>query len=415
MRLWDKLSPLEQMKGLRECPSDLSLNDSSITWNINDEDQPNSSESFSHFKKICEAKTTQELLPYLDESVMTEFALHAGGTGDASAIILPLCLSWPEEQVVTPIPLPSVTKDQIFYRSSEFSRSFLNRYKQALGLLNKRENSNLSPEQEQALSDYTANGSYDRINAYEMWGRLGVWYIADEQQSYAYMTEEQFNQFNPRPKREDFQTQEAYEARFAHFLKLRANLLPHLYGTPEERTSALEKIQEKADSSDSMTTGSGVHLSVTSQHLRQALEGLEGFEGVTFGGHQLSGHLFKGLSLREGATFKPGFFMSTSTTQSTALNFLGLHRAQGGWGAGNRTKDRIAAGEEVDLNETVTGYLFVVHNHNGVPIANYSNYSSENEILLHPDAEYRIIKVETLTHEGETYPNAQVIYLEELE
>lgn len=414
MRIWDKLSPLHQMQGVRECPGRLKLNDSSLTWQLNDEPQSESDQFFELFKEICEAQEMEELLPFMDESIMTELALHSGELQDPTSMILPMCINWPEAQVVTPRPLPPVTVDQIIYRGSELSRltNHMYRQAQALNLFNRRNTgSPLTPEQIQALSDYTANGSYDRINAYEMWGRLGVWYMSDDQPNQGY-TEEAFNQFNPRPERSSFTSQAEYEAAFAHYLEKRAQWLPLIYGTPEQQAEVRAAMEQNQTVNDPMKTHSGIPLSETSQHLKEALDSLDGFEGITFGGHQLSGHLMKGVSIREGATFSPGFFMSTSTTPQTALNFLGIFRAQGF--GDQRAMQRIQNGEEVNMNENVTGYLFVVRNRNGVPIANYSNYSSENEVLLHPDAEYRILKVEPLEHNGQTYPNAQVVYVDEI-
>ncbi|MEC7276767.1 MAG: ADP-ribosyltransferase [Bdellovibrionota bacterium] len=401
-RLWGKLGGLEQMRALNDCPAHLSLNKNPVSWEINPEMNQENEPHFSDFMKICNADNIEEILPYLDDGVMGEFAIYLKSQPNPLSHVVGICDSWPESGVVTPRELPPTSLEKVLYNASIFKSIYGGGYmdESYFNLINKAAEGSLSEAELTALTDYTANGSYDRINAYEMWGRVGVWFATPEDPSAS--MEKYFEQNFPRPKRKDYNSDEEFNQAYASYIQNRNQFLPRLYGSPEQRAQVEEMMKE--NETDPMRAAiSGTHLSQTSRDLRSAIESLDGFKGVTFGGHQLSGHLFKGMRLREGATFEPGFFMSTSTSQQTALSFLGIHR-----GAFGAQEDRRAPSEEV------TGYLFVVKNEHGASVANYSQYKSENEVLLHPDARYRILKMETLEVDGTTYPNAQVVYIEEI-
>ena len=404
-RLWDKLGGLEQMQALNDCPAQLHLNKNPKSWEINPEMKASNEDHFSDFMKICNADKIEEILPYLDDGVMGEFSIYLKAQPNPLSHLVGVCESWPEAGVVTPKELPPTNLERVLYNASIFKSVFGSGFggESYFNLINKAAEGSLSEAELTALTDYTANGSYDRINAYEMWGRVGVWFATPEDPSAS--MEKYFEDNFPRPKRKDFETDEEFNQAYASYIQNRNQFLPRLYGSPEQRAQVEEMMKE--NETDPMRAAvSGTHLSQTSRDLRSAIESLDGFKGVTFGGHQLSGHLFKGMRLREGATFEPGFFMSTSTSQQTALSFLGIHR--GSYAGIQEERDERSPHEEV------TGYLFVVKNEHGASGANYSQYKSENEVLLHPDAQYRILKMETLEVDGTTYPNAQVVYIEEI-
>lgn len=383
LRLWDHLNLTQKMEALNTCPPLLQLNQHSGFWQTESRGSDKEGDSYDHFLKICQAKSMEELLPYLDQSIMAEYALYSGNSPSIANSIIPMCLSWPEAQTVTPKRLPATNFQKVLFNGAETLRSSNFQYNSRFDpffSFNKTDDSSLTPEQLTALKDYTGNGYYDAINAYEMWGRLGVHMVERNREK----QQEEWKM----PKRENYEDVLEYEEAMVQYLRN----------------------QSEDDEIDLMTTGSGVPLSQTRVDLRSALDSLDSFEGITFGGHQLSGHLFKGLRIREGATFSPGFFMSTSTEAQTAHNFLGIHRASPMF---KGTEDDEESRR--NPNEAVTGYLFVIKNRTGTPIGNYSQYRGEKEVLVHPDARFKILKVETLEIAGEEYPNAQVVYLEELE
>ncbi len=378
LRLWDSLSLLEKMEALNQCPTRLGLNEQTSFWKTNNSSDKDNPEAMKDFIKICQAEDMKDIVPYIDDSIMAEFSLYAGNSPLIAHSLVSLCLSWPSADVVTPKALPSTSIDKVIYHGADIISSNNSDYStriEAFNLLNQKGASKLSEKERQALSDYTGNGFYDAINAYEMWGSLGVYMLERNMQK---KYDEQMA-----PKREYFNNDKDYE-------------------------EAMIKYIVEGKRIDLMTTNSGTSISQSSQNLKDALGNLDHFDGVTFGGHQLSGHLLKGLRIREGATFSPGFFMSTSTRAETARGFLGIWRADPKY-SNTQTDERRKPTEEV------TGYYFVVKNRTGAPVANYSQFSGENEVIIHPDARFKILKVETLSLDGVEYPNAQVIYMEELE
>jgi hypothetical protein len=142
---------------------------------------------------------------------------------------------------------------------------------ESINLFNGYENTKLTDDELEAISSYTGD-AYDSINAYQSWGRVGLY-------------------FQRRREREE--------------------------GSADGERGEDQSYDEEGIERD---------IPALTKNLKSALGKLDHFEGVSFGAHQLNSHIF--TRLRKGGRFEPGFFMSTSTNMRIAENFLEIPEGQ---------------------------------------------------------------------------------------
>jgi hypothetical protein len=348
LRLWGTLSQLEQMQLLRNCPRELGLNTLRGFWNISSADQRGSSSNYQLGLRLCQADKLEDVIPLLDKSLLSEYMLNLSVTSPFDTKkILDLCEAWPAARLTTsPLFPPAASVDQLFFNIGEHYRNEMSFSSDALSLFNPLELENLTDDQREAIEAYTSS-NYDAMNAYQMWGSLGLFFL----QRYRDSEEEKYSEEDLAEMDQEFRR---------------------------------EILRER----DVFRTMHGRRTATAVRTLREALRGMDQYNGVSFSAQKLSGHFF--TSLRVGSTFTPDFFMSTSIDQDVAISFLDL-----------------------DSSNTEERYLFVVNNRTGVPLTNHSSFSEEQEVLVHPDASFEVVAVEPFIHNGVAQENIKVVYLSE--
>ncbi|MEC7277598.1 MAG: ADP-ribosyltransferase [Bdellovibrionota bacterium] len=269
-RMWEKLSVMEKMKVHAKC-TDLSLNNNKNFWDLRNTEKSNR-DWYSLAIKICQSDSTADLIPYIDTSILNEYAFYLHENSEALSRIYGLCEAWPQASLKTVKPLPSISRNRLLLNYAEFKQAD-NYYEngEAINLFNGYENSKLTEDEQEAISAYTGD-SYDPINAYQSWGRVGLY-------------------FQRRRERENS-----------------------------------ENNGERGEEQGYDDEGVERDIPALTKNLKSALGKLDHFDGVSFGAHQLNSHIF--TRIRKGGHFEPGFFMSTSTNRSIAEGFLEIPEGQ---------------------------------------------------------------------------------------
>ncbi len=269
-RIWDKLSVMEKMKVHTKC-TDLSLNNNKNFWNLKHSEKSDR-DWYALAIKICQSESTENLIPYIDISILNEYAFYLHEDGEAMSRLYGLCEAWPEASFKLVKPLPPISRNKLLLNYAEFKMAN-NFYEngESINLFNGYENTKLTDDELEAISSYTGD-AYDSINAYQSWGRVGLY-------------------FQRRRER-------------------------------EEGSTDGERGEDQSYDEEGIERG----IPALTKNLKSALGKLDHFEGVSFGAHQLNSHIF--TRLRKGGHFEPGFFMSTSTNMKIAENFLEIPEGQ---------------------------------------------------------------------------------------
>jgi|GEM_PF-3645474 len=379
-RLWKQLPLQEQMEISVKCPIGGLVNNRAF-WQVNERNFDGDPKLRGQGIKICKAQSFEEIMPFLDESIIAEYILHEKvKEGNITKTLATLCHNFPAPNVVKKVSLPPTTESELVFNLAETLRTTNGNYADqgdsGIGIFNRAPN--LTPEEEKALADYSS-ADYTAINTYQMWGKFGLWLLERSNRDNVIpdLTPQQRRDLNPEQLK-------SYE----RSKELGFFVPPNWDNMSEEEKKTL---RSQYNMNDLWKTKSGVPISETVAHLKSALEKMEPFNGFTYGAHSLSGHFFK--NYEPGDTFNPDFFMSTSKDLRVAKNFLDTQ-----FGPPLQEKK----------------ILFVVRSRTGVPIKNQSNISVEEEVLLHPDSRYKVIKVEPYYENGEMVDNVDVVYMDEI-
>ena len=393
LRIWPELSSLEQMKILTECSKNyqMKLNNHKAFWIFNDQKKPENKNLFEKALKICRTEKTEELIPFIDESILNEYAYYLQGTATSSKNLFSLCHSWPVASFNNQAHLPSTNRKAVLLNFAEFQLSdFYRSDGAAIELFNDEFSLNISAEEMNAVRSYTGH-SFNPLNAYEQWGKLGLYFATRErQQKISNNKRKKYKE----PQYQDFENLEEYKEAYNKYqlhLKIGDIPLSWEHMTSEQKARHIQDVTLSYDESIA-----GQNIPEMAKNLKSALKSMDNFQGLSFGGHQLNTHIFK--RLRKGSTFTPGFFMSTSTNINTAQGFL-----------------KISEDDSEDDLDKKTGYLFVLKNETGIPIVNQSSYPGEFEVLVSPDSQFKVLEIAPLEVDGKTYPNISIVFIQEID